>query len=73
MLEERLVVLRLDAGEGLYEELVLEVEEAEPRRRGRLGVEAWDRRVECERGGWCAARRLGGGGEQQRREQTDSG
>ena len=73
MLEQRLVVLRLDAGEDLDEELVLEVEEVVPWRRRRLGVKARDRWLEVERGGWYAARRFSGGGEQQRREQADSG
>jgi hypothetical protein len=60
VLEQRLVVLRLDAGEDLDEELVLEVEDLEP---WRLGGKLRDRWLEVERGGWYASRRFSGGGE----------
>ena len=73
MLEQRLVVLGIDAGEDLYEEVVLEVEESETGCRRRLGVPARRRRFEVDRGGRDAPRRLGGGGEQQHRQQADSG
>lgn len=66
MLEQRLVVFRLDAGEDLQEEIVLEVEDLE---RGScrfcLGVPARSWRLEVDgSGGRQIARCFGGGGEE---------